>query len=137
LTTLKGDRDGSDDDRRDLDGRVRTLHGERSCARNTKISSASPHCCARTRRPRGKPSPIAIYAYSSSAYEFWAQIKEHQNDAVSAERMRSKTTENSLYFENYGELAVLYFEVARRDGQKLERNKYGNPTYVSLMETDK
>jgi tetratricopeptide (TPR) repeat protein len=80
---------------------------------------------------------IAIYAYSSSAYEFWAQIKESQNDVVAAEKMRSKAIENSLYFENYGELAVLYFEVAWRDGQKLERNKYGNPAFVSLMETDK
>ena len=80
---------------------------------------------------------IAAYTYTSSAYEFWAQIKESQNDVVAAEKMRSKAIENSLYFENYDELAVLYFEVAWRDGQKLERNKYGNPTFVSLMETDK
>ena len=80
---------------------------------------------------------IARYAYSSSAYEFWAQIKESQHDVVAAERMRSKAIENSLYFENYGELAMLYFEMAWRDGQKLERNKYGNPTYLNLMETDR
>jgi len=80
---------------------------------------------------------VAIYAYSSSAYEFWAQIKESQHDPAAAERMRSKAIENALYFENYGELAVLYFEVAWRDGQKLERNKYGNPAYLTLMENDK
>jgi tetratricopeptide (TPR) repeat protein len=80
---------------------------------------------------------IALYAYSSSAYEFWAQIKESQGDLMAAERMRNKAIENSLYFENYGELAVLYFEVAWRDGQPLQRNKYGNPAFVSLMETDK
>jgi tetratricopeptide (TPR) repeat protein len=79
---------------------------------------------------------IAAYPYSSSAYELWAQIKESQNDVAAAERMRSKAIENSLYFENYGELAMLYFEMAWRDGQKLERNKYGNPTYLNLMETD-
>jgi tetratricopeptide (TPR) repeat protein len=80
---------------------------------------------------------IAIYAYSSSAYELWAQIKESQHDIVAAEKMRSRAIENSLYFENYGELAMLYFEMAWRDGQKLERNKYGNPTSLNLMETDK
>jgi hypothetical protein len=80
---------------------------------------------------------VAIYAYSSSAYELWAQLKENQHDLQAAERMRSRATENSLYFENYGELAMLYFEMAWRDGQKLERNKYGNPTALNLMETDK
>jgi hypothetical protein len=80
---------------------------------------------------------IAAYAYTSSAYEFWAQIKEDQNDALAAEKMRGKAIENSLYFENYGELAMLYFEMAWRDGQKLERNKYGNPAYLNLMEVDK
>ena len=80
---------------------------------------------------------VAIYAYSSSAYEFWAQIKESHGDMVAAEKMRNKAIENSLYFENYGELAVLYFEVAWRDGQPLERNKYGNPAFASLMETEK
>jgi tetratricopeptide (TPR) repeat protein len=80
---------------------------------------------------------ITLYAYSSSAYELWAQLKESQGDMLAAERMRNKAIENSLYFENYGELAVLYFEVAWRDGQPLERNKYGNPAFVSLMETDK
>ncbi len=80
---------------------------------------------------------IATYAYTSSAYEFWAQIKESQSDVVAADRMRRKAVENSLYFENYGELAMLYFEMAWRDGQKLERNKYGNPAYLNLMETDR
>jgi tetratricopeptide (TPR) repeat protein len=80
---------------------------------------------------------IAAYTYTSSAYEFWAQIKESQNDALAAEKMRGKAIENSLYFENYGELAMLYFEMAWRDGQKLERNKYGNPAYLNLMEVDK
>lgn len=76
------------------------------------------------------------HVYSSSAYELWAQIKESSGDDLAAEQLRSKAVENSFYFENYGELAVLYFEMAWRDGQDLQRNKFGNPTYVGLMDAD-
>ncbi len=80
---------------------------------------------------------VATYIYTSSADEFWAQIKESQNDLIAAERMRNKAIENALYFENYGEIAMLYFEVAWRDDQKLVRNKYGNPSYLNLMDADR
>src|SRR5205823_1202563 len=32
---------------------------------------------------------------------------------------------------------TLNFEMAWRDGQRLERNKYGNPVSLNLMETDR
>ena len=56
----------------------------------------------------GKPVPHLGEQVGASAVRSHAQIGDY----------RSKAIENSLYFENYGELAMLYFEMAWRDGQK-------------------
>lgn len=70
---------------------------------------------------------ILVYPQTSSAYELWADLKDATGDAGEAQRLRQKARENSIYFENFAEVAMLYFELSWRDKESLRRSKYSNP----------
>jgi tetratricopeptide (TPR) repeat protein len=70
---------------------------------------------------------LLSYPQGSSSYRLWSELKEEIGEAAEAKRLREKARENSIYFENYAEVATLYFELAWRDKQKLQRSKYSNP----------
>jgi hypothetical protein len=70
---------------------------------------------------------ILAYPQTSSAFELWADLKEATGDAAEATRLRQKARENSIYFENFAEVAMLYFELSWRDKESLRRSKYSNP----------
>jgi tetratricopeptide (TPR) repeat protein len=67
------------------------------------------------------------YPQSSSTYQLWSELKEEIGETPEAKQLRRKARENSIYFENYAEIATLYFELEWRDKQKLRRSKYSNP----------
>jgi tetratricopeptide (TPR) repeat protein len=70
---------------------------------------------------------IEAYPQGSSSYDLWADIKREKGDIKAAERMHRKAMENSVSFENYGEIAALYFRLAWRENQPVLRSPYTNP----------
>jgi tetratricopeptide (TPR) repeat protein len=78
---------------------------------------------------------IEVYPEGSSAYDLWSDIKREQGDVVEAERLHSKALENSVQFENYGEIAALYFRLAWRENQPVMRSPFSNPTLGGVHAT--
>jgi hypothetical protein len=70
---------------------------------------------------------VAAYPQTSSAYQLWADLKAAMGDRGAAQALHEKARENSLYFENFAEVAMLYFELSWQEGDELRRNKYSNP----------
>lgn len=71
---------------------------------------------------------VEVYPETSSAYDLWADIKREKGDAAQADRMHRKALDNSVLFENYSEIAALYFRLAWRDNQPMMRSPFSNPT---------
>ncbi|HEX3500156.1 MAG TPA: hypothetical protein VHT04_12620, partial [Stellaceae bacterium] len=80
---------------------------------------------------------IKAYPYTSSAYELWADLRQEIGKPEEAAQMRRKARENSIYFEDFAEVAVLYFELSWRDKEALKRSKFSNPNGPrALMSAD-
>jgi len=75
---------------------------------------------------------IEVYPDASSAYDLWADIKRQKGDEAQAARLHRKALENSVMFENYGEIAALYFRFAWRENQPVMRSRYSNPDKVRV-----
>ena len=71
---------------------------------------------------------IEAYPEASSAYDLWSDIKREKGDEAQAEQLHRKALENSVSFENYGEIAALYFRMAWRNDQPVMRSPFSNPT---------
>jgi len=69
---------------------------------------------------------------SSSAFDLWAEAKQAAGDAAAAAALHRQALANSVRFENFGELATLYFRLGWQPGQPVTRNKYINPTLVTF-----
>jgi tetratricopeptide (TPR) repeat protein len=78
---------------------------------------------------------VEAYPETSSAYDLWSDIKREKGDAVQAERMHRKALENSVLFENYSEIAALYFRLAWRDNQPVMRSPFSNPPLAGIHAT--
>lgn len=70
---------------------------------------------------------LAIYPRSTTAYTLWADFREDAGDEATAATLRKRGLMNSAYFENYAELAILYFEPSWQDGETLKPNNFGRP----------
>lgn len=70
---------------------------------------------------------IDAYPRGSSSYDLWADIKREKGEAAAADRMHLKALENSIAFENYGEIATLYFRLAWRNNEPMMRSPFTNP----------
>ena len=68
----------------------------------------------------------------SSTYDLWAELKDEQGDHQSAGRYRHQALINSATFENYGEVATLYFHLSWRDNEPVTLSKFANPSIVSF-----
>ena len=70
---------------------------------------------------------------TSSAFELWADLKgEELNDPVAAARYHKQAMLNSTTFENYGEVAALYFKLSWRDGEPIMQSTFSNPKIVTF-----
>ena len=78
---------------------------------------------------------IEVYPEGSSAYDLWSDIKREQGDVAQADQLHSKALENSVKFENYGEIAALYFRLAWRENQPVMRSPFSNPTLGGVHAT--
>ena len=55
---------------------------------------------------------IAIYPNSSTAYALWSEIKRAAGDQAAAAQLHENALAATKYFENYAEIAALYFRMA-------------------------
>jgi tetratricopeptide (TPR) repeat protein len=69
---------------------------------------------------------------SSTAFELWSEAKALAGDQAAAGKLQHKSREVAATFENYGEVAALYFQLAWRDDQPVTLNKFSNPTIVTF-----
>ena len=80
---------------------------------------------------------IKAYPYTSSGFELWGDLKEATGKPDEAKQLRRKARENSIYFEQFSEVAMLYFELSWRDKEALKRSPYSNPNGPrALMSTN-
>lgn len=69
---------------------------------------------------------------SSTALALWAEAKELEGDTAAAERLKYRAGVESATFENYGEVAALYFHLAWQNNQPVTLNKFANPGVVTF-----
>jgi tetratricopeptide (TPR) repeat protein len=75
---------------------------------------------------------VKLDAKSSTALNLWAEAKEALGDEAAADDLRQKTLQSSETFENYGEVATLYFHLAWKDNQPVMRSQFTNPAIVTF-----
>jgi tetratricopeptide (TPR) repeat protein len=69
---------------------------------------------------------------SAMAYNLWSDVKREKGDPEAAERLRAKALRASASFENYAEVAALYFQLAWRDHQAVITSQFRNPVVVGF-----
>jgi Tfp pilus assembly protein PilF len=69
---------------------------------------------------------------SAIAWDFWAEVKRQKGDATEADLFHQRALGASDHFENYAEVAALYFQLAWRDNQPVMRSNFVNPANVSF-----
>jgi tetratricopeptide (TPR) repeat protein len=69
---------------------------------------------------------------SAMAYNLWSDVKREKGDPEAAERLRAKALRASASFENYAEVAALYFQLAWRDHQAVTTSQFRNPVVVGF-----
>lgn len=68
----------------------------------------------------------------SSNFDLWAELKDLQGDHAAADLYRRQALLNSTAFENYGEVATLYFHLSWKDNEAVTLSKFSNPSVVSF-----
>jgi len=69
---------------------------------------------------------------SATAWNLWADIRRARGDAAAADALHRTALDRSGNFENYAEVAALYFQLAWQDNQPVTRNNFINPPPVGL-----
>jgi Tfp pilus assembly protein PilF len=76
---------------------------------------------------------LQLYPTSSTGYDLWADAKDLRGDHVAAEAMRRKALEVTAdTFENYAEVAALYFHLSWLDNEPVTRSKFASTPTVTL-----
>lgn len=69
---------------------------------------------------------------SSSAFGLWSEAKRLEGDQAAADRLNRKAQESAATFENYSEVAALYFHLSWRDNEPVVRSEFTNPEVVKF-----
>lgn len=75
---------------------------------------------------------VRINPKSSSALHLWSEEKALAGDKVASERLAQAALANTATFENYAEVAALYFHLSWGDNEPVTRSQFSNPTVVSF-----
>ncbi len=75
---------------------------------------------------------VQINPDSTTALDLWAELKDLMGDKAAATELRQRTLQSSETFENYGEVATLYFHLSWQDNQPVTRSKFSNPAVVTF-----
>ena len=69
---------------------------------------------------------------SATLFGLWAEERRLQGDPKTADQLDRRAQENAATFENYAEVAALYFHLAFENNRPVELNKFSNPKGVSF-----
>jgi tetratricopeptide (TPR) repeat protein len=69
---------------------------------------------------------------NSTAYGLWADARRLMGDNASADALYRRALENTAVFENYAEVAVLYFKLAWEDNKPVQTSKFTPRDAVNL-----
>ena len=69
---------------------------------------------------------------SSSALHLWSEEKALEGEKAASENLARKALEQTSSFENYAEVAALYFHLSWKDGEPVTRSEFSNPSVVSF-----
>jgi tetratricopeptide (TPR) repeat protein len=75
---------------------------------------------------------VRINPDSSTALDLLAQVKELKGDKIAAAELHLKAQQSEETFENYGEVAALYFQLSWKDNEPLMRSNFRNPAIVTF-----
>jgi len=73
-----------------------------------------------------------INPQSATAFALWAEMKSLEGHQAAADRLNRRAGEASATFENYEEVAALYFHLAWAGKQPVTRNTFSNPRIVTF-----
>ena len=68
----------------------------------------------------------------SIAWELWSEVKRQKGDARQADQLHQQALGDAGNFENYAEIAALYFQLAWQDIQPVVGSMFANPAIVSF-----
>jgi len=69
---------------------------------------------------------------SSTAWDLWSEAKALKGDKAAAVDLRNKALMSALTFENYGEVAALYFHLSWKNNEPVMRSEFTNPKIVTF-----
>jgi tetratricopeptide (TPR) repeat protein len=67
---------------------------------------------------------------SATVLGLWSEEKALEGDKVEAARLMQRALAQTATFENYAEVAALYFHLAWGDNQPITRSQFVNPSIV-------
>jgi len=69
---------------------------------------------------------------SATAFGLWSELRTQMGDPAAAAAFDRRALENTATFENYAEVAALYFHLSWKNDEPVMRNKFSNPSIVSF-----
>ena len=68
----------------------------------------------------------------SIGWSLWSEVKELKGDKDAAAAYRQRMLTEEASFENYAEVAALYFRLSWKDNEPIMRSQFANPTVVTF-----
>jgi tetratricopeptide (TPR) repeat protein len=81
---------------------------------------------------RALAAAIRINPESATALHLWSEAKALEGDKVTSARLAEKAMEQTATFENYAEVAALYFNLSWGENEPVTRSQFANPGIVSF-----
>jgi tetratricopeptide (TPR) repeat protein len=81
---------------------------------------------------RALAKAVQINPESSSALHLWSEEKGLEGDKAASERLGREALAQTATFENYAEVAALYFHLSWGDNEPVTRSQFANPGVVSF-----
>ena len=75
---------------------------------------------------------IEVKPASSVAWDMWSEVKRAKGEIARADRFHQQALSVADGFENYAEIAVLYFRLSWKDNQPVMRSQFSNPAVASF-----
>lgn len=69
--------------------------------------------------------------HSSIAWDLWSEMKRQKGDVAEADRLHQEALQSSGTFENYAEVAALYFQLSWQRNAPVMRSLFANPDKTS------
>jgi tetratricopeptide (TPR) repeat protein len=69
---------------------------------------------------------------SAIAWDMWSAVKREKGDAAQSDQLHQQALGVSGNFDNYAEVAALYFQLAWQNNQPIVRSRFANPAVVSV-----